>query len=39
MKCAVEVGSSAVMYLPIFIRIGSDIEKLIWGYTDTQTAW
>jgi hypothetical protein len=27
------------MYIPNFIKIGSDIQKLIGGYTDTQTAW
>jgi hypothetical protein len=28
-----EVGSSAVIYIPSFINIGSGIQKLIGGYT------
>jgi hypothetical protein len=41
MKYAVEMGSGAVMYyIPSFTKIGSGIQKLIWGrFTDTQTAW
>jgi hypothetical protein len=31
------MGSGAVIYLPSFIKIGSDIQKLIGGYTDTHT--
>jgi hypothetical protein len=41
MKYAVEMGSGAMIYIPSFIKIGSDIRKLISGgrgYTDTQTA-
>jgi hypothetical protein len=35
MKYAVEMGSGAMIYIPSFIGIGSDIQKLIlW---DTQT--
>jgi hypothetical protein len=33
---AVEMGSGAVIYIPSFIKIGSGIQKLIGG--DTQTA-
>jgi hypothetical protein len=39
MKYAVEMGSGAMISIPSFIKIGSDIQKLIDGYTDTQTAW
>jgi hypothetical protein len=41
MKYAVEIGSGALIYIQIFIKTGSSIQKLIrgWGYTDTQTAW
>jgi hypothetical protein len=39
MKYAVEMGSGAMIYIPSFIQIGSPIQKLIGGYTDTQTAW
>jgi hypothetical protein len=40
MKYAVEIGSDAIIYIPSFIKIGSAIQKLIGGYTDTQTpAW
>jgi hypothetical protein len=31
MKCAVEMGSGAMMYIPNFMKIGSGIQKLIWG--------
>jgi hypothetical protein len=34
-KYAVEMGSSAMMYIPNFIRIGSAIQKIIGGNTDT----
>jgi hypothetical protein len=39
MKYAVEMGSGAMIYMPSFIKIGSDIQTLIGngGYTDTQT--
>jgi hypothetical protein len=37
MKYAVEMGSGAMMYVPSFIQIGSAIQMLIRG--DTQTAW
>jgi hypothetical protein len=31
MKYAVEMGSGAMLYIPSFIQIGSDIQKLIGG--------
>jgi hypothetical protein len=37
MKYAVEMGSGAMIYIPGFIKIGSGIQELIGG--DTQTAW
>jgi hypothetical protein len=37
MKYTVERGSSAMIYIPSLIQIGSGIQKLIGG--DTQTAW
>jgi hypothetical protein len=39
MKCAVEMGSVALIHTPSFIKTGSGIEKLIGGYIDTQKAW
>jgi hypothetical protein len=35
MKCAVEMGSGAMVYIPSFIKIGSAVLKLIGGYTDS----
>jgi hypothetical protein len=35
MKYAVQMDSGAMIYTPSFIMTGSDIQKLIWG--DTQT--
>jgi hypothetical protein len=35
MKYAVKVGSVAMVYIPSFIKIGSDIQKLI-RHTGTQ---
>jgi Uri superfamily endonuclease len=29
MKCAVEMGSGAMIYIPSFIKIGSGIQKMI----------
>jgi hypothetical protein len=29
MKYAVEMGSGAMIYIPSFIKIGSDVQKLI----------
>jgi hypothetical protein len=37
MKYAVEMGSGAMIHIPSFIKIGSGIQTLIGGYTDTQT--
>jgi hypothetical protein len=34
---AVEMGSGAVIYVPSFIKIGSGIQKLIGGDTQTHT--
>jgi hypothetical protein len=31
MKCGVEMGSGAMIYVPSFIRIGSGIQTLIKG--------
>jgi hypothetical protein len=31
MKCTVEMGSGAMIYIPSFRKIGSAIQKLIWG--------
>jgi hypothetical protein len=40
MKYASEMVSGAMIYMPYFIMIDSDIQMVIWGgYTDTQTAW
>jgi hypothetical protein len=39
MKYALEMGSGAIIYIPSFIKIGSGIQTLMGGYTDTQTAW
>jgi hypothetical protein len=39
MKCSVEMESGAVTYIPSFIKIGSGIQKVIGGFTGTQTAW
>jgi hypothetical protein len=39
MKYAVEMGSGAVICTPSFIKIGSDIQKLMGGFTDTRTTW
>jgi hypothetical protein len=39
MKYTVKMGSDAMIYIPSFINIGSGIQKLIGGLTDTQTAW
>jgi hypothetical protein len=36
MKYAVEMGSGAMIYIPSFIKIGSGIQKLIGGDSQTQ---
>jgi hypothetical protein len=33
------MDSGAMIYIPSFIKIGPVIQKVIGGYTDTQTAW
>jgi hypothetical protein len=35
MKHTTEMGSGAVMYILSFIKIGSGIQMLIGGYTDS----
>jgi hypothetical protein len=37
MNYAVEMGSGAMTYTPSFIKIGSDIQKLMGGYTYRHT--
>jgi hypothetical protein len=37
MKYAVSVASSAMIYIPSFIKISSGIQKFMGGNTDTQT--
>jgi hypothetical protein len=32
MKCVVEIGSGAMMYIPSFKKIVSDIKKLMGGH-------
>jgi hypothetical protein len=32
-----EMSSGAVIYVPSVIKVGSGIQKLIGGYTDTHT--
>jgi hypothetical protein len=32
MKCAVEMGSGAMIYIPSFIKIGSTIQNLMEGW-------
>jgi hypothetical protein len=33
------MDSGAMIYMPSLINVGSVIQKLIGGYTGTQTAW
>jgi hypothetical protein len=35
MKCRVEMESDAMIYTPSFTNMGSAIQKLIWGNTQT----
>jgi hypothetical protein len=35
MKYAAEIGAGTMIYIPSFIKIGSGIQNLIGGYTDT----
>jgi hypothetical protein len=37
MKYAVKTGSGAMNYVPSFIKIGSGIQSLERGFTDTDT--
>jgi hypothetical protein len=39
MKYTVDMGSGTMIYIPHFIKIGSGTQKLMEGYTDTQTGW
>jgi hypothetical protein len=42
MKYAVQMGLIVMIYIPVFINIGSDILKLIGGIhrqTDIETIW
>jgi hypothetical protein len=39
MKYAVEMDSGAMIYVPSFVKIGSCIQKLIGGDTQTHTVW
>jgi hypothetical protein len=36
MKYTVEMGSGAMIYITSFIKIGSGIQKMMWGYTHRQ---
>jgi hypothetical protein len=38
MKYAVEMGSGVMIYIPVFIKTGSSIQKVTGGFTDTRTA-
>jgi hypothetical protein len=35
MKYAVEMGSGVMIYIPSFIKIGSIVQELIGGHTDS----
>jgi hypothetical protein len=37
MKYAAEMGSGGMVYIPSFIKIGSDIQTLLGGSTNIQT--
>jgi hypothetical protein len=41
MKCADEMGSGAMIYIPSFINIGSGIQKLTGGggFREKQAVW
>jgi hypothetical protein len=39
MKYTVEMGSGAMIYVPSFLKIGSGIQKLLTGDSQTHTAW
>jgi hypothetical protein len=38
MKCAVQMGSGVMIYIPSFIKMGSDLQKLMEWDTNSQTA-
>jgi hypothetical protein len=38
-KYAVETDSDAMIYITSLMQIGSDIQKLTWGFPDTERAW
>jgi hypothetical protein len=37
MKCPVQMGSDATIYILSFIKTGSGIQKLVGGHTDTDS--
>jgi hypothetical protein len=39
MKYAAEMSLGAMLCIPSFVKIGSAIQKVIGGHTDTHTAW
>jgi hypothetical protein len=39
MNCAFEMGSGDVIYIPSFIKIGSDIQTLMGRGIHRHTAW
>jgi hypothetical protein len=39
MEYAVEMSSGTMIYILSFIMVGSGIQKLIGGFTNTQTIW
>jgi hypothetical protein len=39
MTYAAEMGLDAMIYIPSFIKIGSGIQKLVWGKEYTDTLW
>jgi hypothetical protein len=39
MKYAVQMVSGGTVYIPSFIKIGSGVQKIIGGFSDTQTVW
>jgi hypothetical protein len=39
MKYEVQMRSGAIIYIPSIIKTGPGIQKLIWWYSQTKTAW
>jgi hypothetical protein len=37
MKYAIEMDSGVLIYIPNFIKTDSDIQKLVWGDSQTRT--